>query len=83
MQTFGVLKELLKYHCHTYGLIIVFLKYIQKEILKSKSIYFPRYWSNYYLTNQRVIHADIWCVEGATQVPLSHVWPDYGRDQQA
>lgn len=22
MQTFGVLKELLKYHCHTYGLIM-------------------------------------------------------------
>ena len=22
MQTFGVLKELLKYHCHTYGLVM-------------------------------------------------------------
>jgi hypothetical protein len=35
------------------------------------------------LSYKRALHADIWCAEGAHEIPSSHIWAYHGWGQQA
>jgi hypothetical protein len=35
------------------------------------------------LSHKRALNADVWCAEGAHEVPSSHVWTYHGWGKQA
>ena len=34
------------------------------------------------LSHERVVNADVWCVEGAYEIPPSHIWTYHGWCEQ-
>lgn len=55
-------------------------KYIATEIIENSfANVFHRYWSDYYITYKRIIHANFWRFKRTNEISSSYIWFDYGR----